>query len=188
MRGKDQLHLHQRGDQGITPAYAGKSQHVNGYRIEKKDHPRVCGEKDSPAAITFHCKGSPPRMRGKADQVYGSRSKAGITPAYAGKRPEPSARRTHCQDHPRVCGEKPFRNPVRSIGLGSPPRMRGKATLVGAVTLFTRITPAYAGKRYANCRAIRASTDHPRVCGEKAQALDVHLQRGGSPPRMRGKD
>ena len=50
------------------------------------------------------------------------------------------------QDHPRLCGEK--RSTARSRGriLGSPPPMRGKASLALPAALVTRITPAYAGK------------------------------------------
>ena len=51
----------------ITPACAGKSQHVNIYSIKKKDHPRVCGEKDAISYFHFRTSGSPPRVRGKAD-------------------------------------------------------------------------------------------------------------------------
>ncbi len=54
---------------GITPAYAGKSDLMGGFKMAQEDHPRLCGEK-------FFCRfseqsflGSPPPMRGKANQV-----------------------------------------------------------------------------------------------------------------------
>ena len=52
----------------------------------------------------------------------------GITPAYAGKSPYPVALTLSGGDHPRVCGEKFLFFLLRLFGLGSPPRMRGKAT------------------------------------------------------------
>ena len=50
----------------ITPAYAGKSSQRICERIETKDHPRLCGEKDSPLLNSTLILGSPPPMRGKA--------------------------------------------------------------------------------------------------------------------------
>ena len=45
MRGKvfffDPEHLRS----GITPAYAGKSDLMGGFKIAQEDHPRLCGEK-----------------------------------------------------------------------------------------------------------------------------------------------
>ena len=72
---------------GITPAYAGKSEAVNGPGIAGKDHPRVCGEKRVPPLIGFVCTGSPPRMRGKGFFCLLLFQLFGITPAYAGKSP-----------------------------------------------------------------------------------------------------
>ena len=70
---------------GITPAYAGKSLTHPHIRHSKRDHPRLCGEKDSEKFCCFRHRGSPPPMRGKAeiDKFYSLIS--GITPAYAGK-------------------------------------------------------------------------------------------------------
>ena len=70
----------------------------------------------------------------------------GITPAYAGK----SAYELRCLqtfwDHPRVCGEKHLLLCLAQDLFGSPPRMRGKASLIGSAFDTLRITPAYAGK------------------------------------------
>ena len=111
---------------GITPAYAGKSEAVNGPGIAGKDHPRVCGEKRVPPLIGFVCTGSPPRMRGKEYRVKRCSCNNGITPAYAGKRRQAGDQAHDGQDHPRVCGEKFQFRPVHRYFRGSPPRMRGK--------------------------------------------------------------
>ena len=126
MRGKGisrhRVELHR----GITPACAGKRVGFSLEPLDRKDHPRVCGEKEafSPAEIRYW--GSPPRMRGKGKGTRPDPENGGITPAYAGKRAA-SAREAYF-----ICG--------------SPPRMRGKA--YPSDFRFSRygITPAYAGK------------------------------------------
>ena len=45
MRGKVRETLHIINNYGITPAYAGKSSFSLGDKLERGDHPRLCGEK-----------------------------------------------------------------------------------------------------------------------------------------------
>ena len=45
MRGKGRLKERDFTLQGITPAYAGKSDNAGGRCQQPKDHPRLCGEK-----------------------------------------------------------------------------------------------------------------------------------------------
>ena len=54
---------------GITPAYAGKRNVKGREAMRKKDHPRLCGEKQQLEYSTKLDKGSPPPMRGKAFSV-----------------------------------------------------------------------------------------------------------------------
>ena len=65
--------------------------------------------------------------------------------------------------------------------------MRGKAYEVVVATGEGRITPAYAGKRRATPLNRFQQWDHPRLCGEKASAVQSYVQSQGSPPPMRGK-
>ena len=51
---------------GITPAYAGKSALRLKKSRQRRDHPRVCGEKSTSTTSTHRTAGSPPRVRGKA--------------------------------------------------------------------------------------------------------------------------
>ena len=146
MRGKVQLQPGQPAALGITPAYAGKSKNLPALVCGNGDHPRVCGEKRKDFETANRKKGSPPRMRGKASCVWIFARLIGITPAYAGKSSIPSRRCCFCRDHPRVCGEKPLFLFFRFFGLGSPPRVRGKAVHPLAVIISIRITPACAGK------------------------------------------
>ena len=72
--------------------------------------------------------------------------------------------------------------------VGSPPRMRGKASTGGSSCSSEGITPAYAGKRRAGTGQWACHRDHPRVCGEKKALHKLGDKAQGSPPRMRGKD
>ena len=130
MRGKDLPMQSRIALTRITPAYAGKSPIYQLQRYPVQDHPRVCGEKTGRPANSASMKGSPPRMRGKEAQIGLARHGNRITPAYAGKSKNAQSKRARQRDHPRVCGEKSSLI-SRMIGvLGSPPRMRGKVSLL----------------------------------------------------------
>ena len=90
----------------ITPAYAGKSRVAYPVHSNRRDHPRLCGEKVQRHYLVVTIQGSPPPMRGKGIHVITSFSVFRITPAYAGKSEwcKSSVERTR----------------------GSPPPMRGK--------------------------------------------------------------
>ena len=87
VRGKDAESLLPGWGGGITPAYAGKSARILKRRTEKRDHPRVCGEKLKFGTNVTKNPGSPPRVRGKGIVHVFVPEKLGITPAYAGKSP-----------------------------------------------------------------------------------------------------
>ena len=86
MRGKDKVAFVHRGQQGITPAHAGKSSKSRIRRTESQDHPRACGEKPGNVSGAHNVAGSPPRMRGKVLPPLQCGLYLGITPAHAGKR------------------------------------------------------------------------------------------------------
>ena len=71
---------------GITPAYAGKRQHLPRRQLWHRDHPCVCGEKPNYLFQSLVAQGSPLRMRGKVDILLLKCYCHRITPAYAGKR------------------------------------------------------------------------------------------------------
>ncbi len=167
MRGKgddfEEVSIHA----GITPAYAGKRSTRRNPGKKGEDHPRVCGEKRAPAALSLSLSGSPPRMRGKEYERGGSDSRSRITPAYAGKSAGSVFPQIPQRDHPRVCGEKCRICVSTNSAAGSPPRMRGKGIRQVALWAVSRITPAYAGKSLTHSAPPALSWDHPRVCGEK---------------------
>ena len=172
---------------GITPAYAGKSPWALRRPGGRRDHPRVCGEKNIPLAGNAPLVGSPPRMRGKVCHAPHAGLKVGITPAYAGKSIFIICGSITSKDHPRVCGEKTYYQDSVYTTPGSPPRMRGKVPGVCKNLERVGITPAYAGKscQFWDCQ--KGGEDHPRVCGEKFWATLINQPVRGSPPRMRGK-
>ena len=155
----------------ITPAYAGKRGTTGRGSSHRGDHPRVCGEKKLHGISKSSPIGSPPRMRGKAQTGFALGCRVGITPAYAGKSTWRGRTALFAGDHPRVCGEKglTFHQMLRPTG--SPPRMRGKATINDLREAIAGITPAYAGKRTCKTQSLAATWDHPRVCGEKTKKI-----------------
>ena len=68
MRGKAVPRKTQLLQNGITPAYAGKSGMGLVYTQSERDHPRLCGEKDTTIGGVYGIRGSPPPMRGK--EIY----------------------------------------------------------------------------------------------------------------------
>ena len=110
----------------ITPAWAGKRSLRLRHRCPGRDHPRVGGEKTATTNHEMIILGSPPRGRGKAIRVVQSSRCLRITPAWAGKSFPGILCLILLSDHPRVGGEKlPFSSSAL-VGLGSPPRGRGK--------------------------------------------------------------
>ena len=172
---------------GITPAYAGKSRPAVIIAGHFRDHPRVCGEERKRKKLTGWQRGSPPRMRGRGAyyaRVHGYRR---ITPAYAGKSRKWEKCRPGLGDHPRVCGEETPWWPLAQTLWGSPPRMRGRASVFAVSSSLSGITPAYAGKSFHWIITTPHSGDHPRVCGEEVRPWSSRGLDRGSPPRMRGR-
>ena len=85
MRGKVSVESVYTSPDGITPAYAGKSNGGLKMAQDFKDHPRLCGEKAKRQIVRILLIGSPPPMRGKAGQCSVDFPCSRITPAYAGK-------------------------------------------------------------------------------------------------------
>ena len=93
----------------------------------------------------------------------------------------------HGKDHPRLCGEKRYKNMRQMCEVGSPPPMRGKGISNVCNHKPRGITPAYAGKSTIYAIGDCEPEDHPRLCGEKQREHLKMLEKLGSPPPMRGK-
>ena len=173
---------------GITPAWAGKRVPFGCELCLDWDHPRMGGEKMTPALSKPRTRGSPPHGRGKGGVAELDSSGHGITPAWAGKRSSQSGRGCRWRDHPRMGGEKLPSGFLYNLPIGSPPHGRGKADGKPAGERRNRITPAWAGKRDIAARGAGCSGDHPRMGGEKSSIFAVGVVLWGSPPHGRGKD
>ena len=167
MRGKRPCSQPPTAGNRITPAYAGKTAAGLSDCRAGWDHPRVCGENITLSYRLRSLSGSPPRMRGKRFRVAAEGCRKRITPAYAGKTKPTCKPPSAKKDHPRVCGENYSVTALHRRVKGSPPRMRGKLSLIMPTVLN--------------------SEDHPRVCGENTASSLTAQNRIGSPPRMRGK-
>ena len=130
--------------------------------------------------------GSSPRMRGTPCTCTTGSPHIGIIPAYAGNTHSVVNTPDYSGDHPRVCGEHPIATSVRSITLGSSPRMRGTPRIPRPVERGTGIIPAYAGNTRGVLCYYRGDGDHPRVCGEHVPVRGLARSIAGSSPRMRG--
>ena len=106
MRGKEVMECQQIRKEGITPAYAGKSDYLTLSAVRARDHPRICGEKTRCGSAPWAGTGSPPHMRGKVVSMVKIEVTIGITPAYAGKSSSGRTLYSMNEDHPRICGEK----------------------------------------------------------------------------------
>ena len=178
-------------DAGIIPAYAGNTQIHAPLPIDRRDHPRVCGEHTGRGTANRARPGSSPRMRGTLQRGRVDERGRGIIPAYAGN----TRRRTRAapivRDHPRVCGEHFHEVAARAGHLdhprvcgehalaagddtayeGSSPRMRGTRQLRAGRRLHRGIIPAYAGNTFRRSAMFLYAGDHPRVCGEHTKRL-----------------
>ena len=180
MRGKARQQVLVQFQAGITPAYAGRRHLSRRPAVCGADHPRMCGEKRAGSLASVGLSGSPPHVRGKVSAGKILLHDGGITPAYAGKRGSGSLPRSCRRDHPRVCGEKPFRSNHSTTSEGSPPRMRGKGPAGQILVVSVGITPACAGKR------IKLRKRHS-ICGEKFHpASDRKLGRVQGTKRSSG--
>ena len=86
-----------------------------------------------------------------------------------------------------MCGENSTKKASCCDSLGSPPRVRGKPYTGLIFILASGITPACAGKTFAEPLRHHIREDHPRVCGENYLRRSWSKAEEGSPPRVRGK-
>ena len=109
VRGTDCLRLPRVGGLRITPACAGNSCSPSSLASLAGDHPRVCGEQVNSSYILSSLPGSPPRVRGTGPGADCCGGVCRITPACAGNSRSSRFPPPLGPDHPRVCGEQPFR-------------------------------------------------------------------------------
>ena len=133
-------------ERGSPPPMRGKVPHSTNSGFQIRITPAYAGKRQLSSTHKPKIQGSPPPMRGKGAKRRAAGQLGRITPAYAGKSSFASCSFASFRDHPRLCGEKSATTSGGMSGSGSPPPMRGKVSDVFLQGLYTRITPAYAGK------------------------------------------
>ena len=171
VRGKLQLATGLGKTVRITPAGAGKTIHTGVRICTAEDHPRRCGENDFKLKSNRKEVGSPPQVRGKLANAELVKPAVRITPAGAGKTSQPWQISAAYPDHPRRCGENYSPLYIRARCRGSPPQVRGKPSTYSRLPLWSRITPAGAGKTLLNAIQYALGEDHPRRCGENTKKI-----------------
>ena len=171
---------------GIIPACAGSTNSSMVFPVDKRDHPRMCGEHGRVVTVNGNVKGSSPHVRGAPAAVVVCHLVRGIIPACAG-----STRRswssTACSgDHPRMCGEHSSARMAPSAAGGSSPHVRGARAPRAISKRWVGIIPACAGSTRAMRSVPRFSRDHPRMCGEHFLLLSLFAFAAGSSPHVRG--
>ena len=145
VRGTHMLQCRDGRLRGIIPACAGNTSRPNAEPESWRDHPRVCGEHDTRGIRRLHNSGSSPRVRGTRCAPSKPVHLTGIIPACAGNTLPGAGRVQPHRDHPRVCGEHPWRGLSRFLVLGSSPRVRGTLCAAMISSCITGIIPACAG-------------------------------------------
>ena len=152
---------------GLTPACAGTSGPC-------RRHHRV--------AV-----GSPPRARGRRCRSGLVLRLVGLTPACAGTSAKSSGAKRDSGAHPRVRGDVPSLWRWLNNFVGSPPRARGRRSLMATTLPNFGLTPACAGTSACRPAVLWRARAHPRVRGDVHTPLHTPLRTLGSPPRARGR-
>ena len=151
---------------GIIPACAGSTGRRTVENARPRDHPRMCGEHQSPVAA---------RPDG-----------SGIIPACAGSTPPRPTPPHTTWDHPRMCGEHPSAVCSATFSVGSSPHVRGARAYRNQDKRLSGIIPACAGSTFRRPRTKVCCRDHPRMCGEHPVQPGSLSQQAGSSPHVRG--
>ena len=94
---------------GIIPACAGSTNSSMVFPVDKRDHPRMCGEHGRVVTVNGNVKGSSPHVRGARWPHLHAIVESGIIPACAGSTSVFRVRFAMQGDHPRMCGEHQLR-------------------------------------------------------------------------------
>ena len=110
---------------GIIPACAGSTPSKRIPTTARRDHPRMCGEHESRAAMSLVESGSSPHVRGAPVAPVMVSGVVGIIPACAGSTRPPRRPSWAERDHPRMCGEHALVKLKDTGDRGSSPHVRG---------------------------------------------------------------
>ena len=129
--------------------------------------------------------GSPPLARERPQSAAQLASLARITPACAGKTNLRLLFLFCGWDHPRLRGKDFLAVLNPGFAVGSPPLARERHKGLNNKILTIRITPACAGKTYAQTQEAPTDRDHPRLRGKDLCTNSRSSNGSGSPPLAR---
>ena len=165
-RGKHDHRVRREAEQGLIPAWAGKTDLGEVAHECRRAHPRVGGENYATRRNPANPTGSSPRGRGKPGGLELQKRQAGLIPAWAGKTSFAGPFNGKDGAHPRVGGENRVFI-VRSFhAWGSSPRGRGKRIGHCWPDSGVGLIPAWAGKTKPSPPPHPGERAHPRVGGE----------------------
>ena len=151
----------------FIPARAGNRYNQLCQRETLPVHPRSCGEQtiaQKPGQKGF---GSSPLVRGTEFDQTGNMTRIRFIPARAGNRKPGESTVKLSSVHPRSCGEQIRERDRPARVSGSSPLVRGTGSWNTGLGLQARFIPARAGNRAMVISVPRASSVHPRSCGEQ---------------------
>ena len=186
MRGKLDAELSAQVDDGLIPAYAGKTARASRARRFCRAHPHSHGENDSPDVNLSIRSGPSPLTRGKHPAEDVLVVSVRLIPTHAGKtpaRPEPQA---SPRAHPRSRGENMACAPAFVKTRGSSPLTRGKPDYPHGIPRVPGLIPAHAGKTFPLSSCARSGGAHPHSRGENAGTTQRPPPLSGSSPLTRG--
>ena len=126
----------------------------------------MCGEHLTAFRDAWAYQGSSPHVRGTPGMVEEPDGQTGIIPACAGNTVDAHSCSQVVRDHPRMCGEHPWRGRPAGVCAGIIPACAGNTLGAGDVRL--------------------EKGDHPRMCGEHTWLIGVAPSETGSSPHVRG--
>ena len=168
-RGKLSGVRHSNTPRRLIPAHAGKTANVADFNRQIKAHPRSRGENAAPRSDTSPMAGSSPLTRGKRDAVGACGDPGGLIPAHAGKTLRTARQPSSRWAHPRSRGENLVDSLKRVLRAGSSPLTRGKLPPMPAISRYSGLIPAHAGKTLRRRSFIRHLPAHPRSRGENVR-------------------
>ena len=186
VRGTGLLPMRSRRLHRFIPARAGNGANISRIKHAGSVHPRACGERSCGSISSHSWNGSSPRVRGTVLHHHGHDDRSRFIPARAGNGPINQFRPSWTPVHPRACGERLKISAGSHDSTGSSPRVRGTAPACLLGHHNVRFIPARAGNGSIAPSTQRATTVHPRACGERADSSCRRRTNHGSSPRVRG--
>ena len=151
----------------FIPACVGNASFHASPRSYRAVHPRVCGERTAGDVAAALPSGSSPRVWGTRSAVKPNRASIGGS-------------------SPRVWGTPEGRRPALRLRHGSSPRVWGTPRVHSSETHYGRFIPACVGNAWCCPAPTALLSVHPRVCGERNEALHINCNHAGSSPRVWG--